>query len=570
MKTVGTLLATAFILMPWCISPLFSQQNNADKSIVITKRSVDADGSEVVETIIKKGKATENFNVEEYIRNNRSDKVQLDVRVEEGNTEKNIVVHRDGMNKTSTWTSSCEDTGAFLGVEEDSDEDENQPGIVVQIVRGAAAEKAGLLTNDLITSLDGQKMTRWSDLSRVLKSKKPGDKLAIVYERNGKSATTEAILTTRSEVKSETPQQARGFLGVTGEDENDKEPGVAVRITPRSAAEKAGLEHDDVIVSLNDTPIMDFEDIGDFMDATQPGDKVQVTYERDGKRNTVEATLGEHKSWDWEAWSQDWADELDKKNWNWDNYDVNVREKAACLGVYTDAATLDDKSGAQISSFTDESAAREVQMAEGDLILSVNGQRVQGHEDLWNEIAKYKPSDKVKVEYLREGKTLQVEAALKACRDNSSRVEIRETDEDGDKISREFLTWNWGNDEQKRMQERRVITIRRGEGDAPEITNQALPGNEPAAAADRKLKLESFRAFPNPTAAQVTIAFKGEPVATTVALFDATGRQLFREEMNAFSGDYFQQFDLTEYAKGTIVVRVQQGDKVYSEQIIVH
>ena len=569
MKTVGTLLATAFVLMPWCITPLFSQQNNADKRIVITKRSVDADGSEVVETIIKKGKATENFNVEEYIRNNRSDKVQLDVRVEEGDTENNILVHPGGMNKTSKWSSSCEDKGAFLGVDEDSDEDEDEPGIVVQIVRGSAAEKAGLLTNDLITSLDGQKMIRWSDLSRVINSKKPGDKLAIVYERNGKSASTEAILTSRSEVKSE-KQPARGFLGVTGEDDNDEELGVAVSITPRSAAQKAGLEDGDVIVALNDTPIMDFEDIGDFMDATQPGDKVQVGYEREGKRNTAEATLGEHKSWDWEAWGQNGNNTLNNnKVWNWDNYDVNVREKEACLGVYTDAATRDEKSGAQISSFTDESAAREVQMAEGDLILSVNGQRVQGHEDLWAEIAKYKPNDKVKVEYLREGKTLQVEAALKACQDNSSRVEIRETDEDGDKKSREFLTWNWGNDEQKRMQERHVITIHRGEGDAPEITNQAPPG-ESTTAADRKLKLESFRVFPNPTGAQVTIAFKGEPVATTVALFDASGRQLFREEMNAFSGDYFQQFDLTEYAKGTIVVRVQQGDKVYSEQIIVN
>lgn len=567
MKTVGTILATAFVLMPWCISPLFSQQNNTDKSIVITKRSVDAEGSEVVETIIKKGKAAENFNVEEYIRNNRSDKVQLDVRVEEGETENNILVHSGGMNKISKWSPSHEDNGAFLGVDQDSDEDENEPGIVVQVVRGSAAEKSGLHTNDLIMSLDGQKMTRWSDLSRVMHTKKPGDKLAIVYERNGKSATTEATLTSRSEVKSE-PKQAQGFLGVTGEDDNDKESGVAVRITPRSAAEKAGLEHGDVIVSLNDTRIKDFEDISDFMDATQPGNKVQVTYERDGKRNTVEATLGEHKSWDWEAWSQDWADELDKKNWNWDNYDVNVREKAACLGVYTDAATLDDKSGAQISSFTDESAAREVQMAEGDLILAVNGQRVQGHDDLWKEIAKYKPNDKIQVEYLREGKTLQVEAALKACRDNSSRVEIRETDEGGDKTSREFLTWNWDNNDQKRMQEHRIITIRRGEGDAPAISDQAPP--ETAIAIDRKLKLESFRAYPNPTGAQVTITFKAEPVATTVALFDAAGRQLFREEMNAFSGEYFQQFDLTEYAKGTVVIRVQQGDKVYSEQIIVN
>lgn len=566
MKTVATtLLATIFVLMPWCITPLFSQQNNAEKRIVITKRSVDADGSEVIETIIKKGKAAENFNMDAYIRNNSSENVELDVQVEDINTEEDIVVQGGSMHKNSKW-SSCATEAAFLGVNEDSDEEEDEPGVVVQVVRGSAAEKAGLRTNDLITSLDGQEITRWSDLSSVINSKKPGGKLAIVYERSGKSATAEAILTKRSEVKCDSPK-AKGFLGVSNEDDNDEEEGVAVSITPKSAAEKAGLEDGDVLLSLHNTPLLDFEDISDVMDATQPGDKIQIIYERDGKRNTVEATLGEQKSWDWESWGQNGTDEWNKK-WDWDKYDVTVREKEACLGVYTSAATQDATQGARISSFTSESAAREVQMAEGDLILSVNGQRVQGHDDLWNEIAKYKPTDKVLVEYLRAGNALKTEAVLKACRDNASRVEIMETDEAGDQKSREFTLWNWGNEEQNRMQERRVITIRRGEGDAIEKNNTAA--QNPPATPDRNLKLSSFRAFPNPTGGQLTIAFNGEQVATTVSMFDASGRQLFREEMNAFGGDYYQQFDLSEYAKGTIVVQVQQGEKLYSEQIIVN
>ena len=49
-----------------------------------------------------------------------------------------------------------------------------------------------------------------------------------------------------------------------------------------------------------------------------------------------------------------------------------------------------------------------------------------------------------------------------------------------------------------------------------------------------------------------------------------SGKQLFREELNAFNGDYNQQFDLTAYAKGTIIIHVQQGEKVYTEQIIVN
>ena len=104
--------------------------------------------------------------------------------------------------------------------------------------------------------------------------------------------------------------------------------------------------------------------------------------------------------------------------------------------------------------------------------------------------------------------------------------------------------------------------------DAIEKNNTAA--QNPPATPDRNLKLSSFRAFPNPTGGQLTIAFNGEQVATTVSMFDASGRQLFREEMNAFGGDYYQQFDLSEYAKGTIVVQVQQGEKLYSEQIIVN
>ena len=45
-----------------------------------------------------------------------------------------------------------------------------------------------------------------------------------------------------------------------------------------------------------------------------------------------------------------------------------VKEKEACLGVYSDE---NESRGTEIESFTTESAAREVGMQEGDVILSV-------------------------------------------------------------------------------------------------------------------------------------------------------------------------------------------------------
>ncbi len=606
MKTTRILLlTTALLLFPWCAAQLFSQQDGT-KKVVITKRTLDADGSESSETIVKKGAAAENFDLEKYLRENRADNTQLEIKVTGGDDERSIVVKgsktlrsdeeraeapeapeyaeapeapeppEDDEDYGNSYRgfegvfgfNSCNDTGAFLGVDEDSDEDARKPGLVVNVVRGSAADLAGLRDNDKILKLNDTPTDQWSDLSKFVNAAKPGDKIRIAYERNGKPASTEATLTKRNDIKCDLKLESKGFLGVS--DMGEKNNGVAVSITKGSAADKAGLQKGDVIVQLDDTPIADFEDISDFMAYTKGGDKVQVTYERNGKRNTTEAVLvSEMNSWNINTDNWDLSEFDPEKLWNKagvniGNCSVNVSAKDACLGVYTDEYAENSAAGAKINDFTDESAAREVNMAQGDVITSINGKSIRNHQDLWNAIAQYKVGDKVKVEYLRENKPMSTEATLKACRDNSSRVEI--LDGDGEQV-RNFTSWNWNDGDQKRLRERSIITIRKGEGDAPKVN--AAPNGQ-LAAQDRSLKLSEFRSYPNPTQGQVTVEFSGDAVATTVSFFDLSGRQLFREELNAFNGRYNQQFDLSDYSKGNIVIQVQQGNKLYTEQLIVN
>lgn len=594
MKTTRILLLlSTFLLFPWSATSLFSQQDGV-KKVVITKRTVEADGTESSETIVKKGTAAENFDLDKYLRENRSDNVQLEIQVTGGEEERSIVIkgnkstpgreeRKKGAKQEPGYPgyegyegfkglNPFGDNSAFLGVEEDSDERADQPGLVVQVLRGSAAELAGLRHNDKIMKINDTPINQWSDLTQFVRSSKVGDKVRIDYERNGKPATTEAILKARTtELKIDLKTEPKGFLGVSdeeGRNENNA-PGVAVSVSEGTAAAKAGLQDGDVIFLLDEAPILDFEDISDFMNYTKPGQVVKITFERKGKRNTVEATLTAPKN-TWEintsTWDLgDWSPEelLDRAGLNEGNCTVNVRAKDACLGVYSDASGTANTEGSLISDFTEESAAREVNMAKGDIIISVDGQRVKNHDELWNEISKHKVGDKVNVEFVREGKTMTAEATLKPCRDNSSKVQI--IDGDGTQV-RNFTSWNWSDADQRRLRERSIITIRKGEGDGQMMN--AAPGGPPGAQ-DRSLNLTQFRVFPNPTPGQVTVEFRCEPVATTVSFFDLSGRQLFREELNAFGGQYSQQFDLSDYAKGTILVHVQQGDKVYTEQVVV-
>ncbi|MEU5833944.1 trypsin-like peptidase domain-containing protein [Streptomyces diacarni] len=72
--------------------------------------------------------------------------------------------------------------------------------------------------------------------------------------------------------------------------ENGSEP-----VTPNGPADKAGLKPGDVITKLDDTVIDSGPTLIGTIWSHKPGEKVEVTYERDGKEHTVELTLGSRK-----------------------------------------------------------------------------------------------------------------------------------------------------------------------------------------------------------------------------------------------------------------------------------
>ena len=63
-----------------------------------------------------------------------------------------------------------------------------------EIESGYGADSAGLVRGDIIKSIDGFKINRFSDLSGYLSSKRPGDKVKVKYVRDGKLETAEITL----------------------------------------------------------------------------------------------------------------------------------------------------------------------------------------------------------------------------------------------------------------------------------------------------------------------------------------------------------------------------------------
>jgi Do/DeqQ family serine protease len=102
----------------------------------------------------------------------------------------------------------------------------------------------------------------------------------------------------------ETGTVRRGLLGVNIQDvtpevaETYDLPGnsgaLVTRVNEGSAAERAGIEINDIIVSINGKQLRDSGSLRNFIGLLQPGENVAVGLIRDGREQTVTAVLGEN------------------------------------------------------------------------------------------------------------------------------------------------------------------------------------------------------------------------------------------------------------------------------------
>jgi S1-C subfamily serine protease len=84
---------------------------------------------------------------------------------------------------------------AWLGVS--SSDAAPRDGALVQEVTGAPAQRGGLRPGDLILSFDGRTIATASDLGQAVLTRKPGDTVEVVVQRNGDRETLEVTLGTR-------------------------------------------------------------------------------------------------------------------------------------------------------------------------------------------------------------------------------------------------------------------------------------------------------------------------------------------------------------------------------------
>lgn len=98
--------------------------------------------------------------------------------------------------------SSTDPDQAFLGVAsaKTCGEPEVKGAKISTVYDNSTAKEMGLEEGDVIIEMNGQSISNFGDLVDVMDNSEAGDKLSLVYEREGKKVTKEAELKKRSEV----------------------------------------------------------------------------------------------------------------------------------------------------------------------------------------------------------------------------------------------------------------------------------------------------------------------------------------------------------------------------------
>lgn len=185
---------------------------------------------------------------------------------------------------TTSTTEPEETVRAYLGVEvidinfiiAQQLQLKNENGVLInQVFANSPAAAAGLKRTDVIESLNNKLVKDLASFKDIMSDLNPGDRVRIVYIRNGIRASAYALLvqapasaSTDTAVKTETSADDLGIILAPLTPALQKTYGlpstidgvIVLSVEPGGIADQAGLSTGDVITQIDKTPVTDLDD----------------------------------------------------------------------------------------------------------------------------------------------------------------------------------------------------------------------------------------------------------------------------------------------------------------------
>lgn len=563
-------------------------QEESNEEVIITKKTVDKNGKERVETITKKDGKTEvrvtvdgeevpaeDVNGDDLVIFKKGKKTYFLRETDE--IVNNLDLALEGL---EIRLNDIEMPDLRLGVMDETRDDEGSLGVmlkereinedgetrkevkITEVFEASAAEEAGLQKGDIITAIDGKKVRSLSQLVELIKTNAPGETITIDYIRKGESMQTEAtlkesnsnnsiwfggensgiewdddgrvIFNGNEEFQIKFPRVSnKGELGVRLG--NSIENGVEIlEVNRNSAAEDAGLKSRDIITNVDGRGILTADDIIEALKGKKEGETIDISYLRNGSEYKTPVTL--KKSSDIFYFKNDdgefkWDGNRENWNFNWIEEGRN-----ASMGIILGEDT--DEEGVSILGVTENSGAEEAGLEKDDIIISINGEKVNTNEELVQKVKAQEVGDILTVEYKRDDELFSTTVEL-----STNRIRIRKPRDLDDIFGEEDEV-----DEEKMEEYEEVET--------PEVDEANL------------LDFSQLDMYPNPNQGAFQLDFEIEPGETIVSIANMEGQVVYSKDLREFDGIFSERIDISNEPSGVYFLTIKQGDKKIIKKVI--
>lgn len=325
-KKLSIALLASVVMAPVA---LMAQKDDRDKDKVKEKKDME-------QIIISRNGNTDDKVVIEV----NGDKVTVNGKNVDEIKDGSITIHRSRVKDVSAYKgdtfryynnngneyTAVDQNRALLGV---TTENADQGAEIQTVSKESGAEKAGLKKGDIITKVGDTKIGNPDDLTKAIRSRKPGDKVDITILRDKKEQKVNAELGQSKDVNTyslgrgqqnfgftmpdmnfetimpRTPVTPRGLnnnlniitrsggprLGLSVQDTDDGKGVKVIDIDDEGTGAKAGIKEDDVITSVEGRDVNSTDEISKIIRESKDKISIKMQLLRKGKKESVEVKI---------------------------------------------------------------------------------------------------------------------------------------------------------------------------------------------------------------------------------------------------------------------------------------
>lgn len=312
-------------------SATIAQDKSSDKlgeyDEIIIKRNSNKDGKVTIE--IKDGNILVDGEKMEAYKDGDISVYRRRIRPVDGNTfnftmprgGSGIQLFNDDEEENDNGPLTIKPGRAVLGV---ITEKKEAAGVTVrEVAKGSPAEKAGIVTGDVITRVDADKIDEPKELFEKIGAHDPGDKVTVTYLRGKKENTATITLDERKgegtlelfprgrdfrraprgnfNFGDDGPRFRREFpgfpdnnevkLGLSVQDTEDGKGAQVLSVAPGSAAEKAGFKANDIITDIAGSEVNSTRDVANAYHSNKEKGTFSAKVKRSGQLKTLEVKV---------------------------------------------------------------------------------------------------------------------------------------------------------------------------------------------------------------------------------------------------------------------------------------